>query len=116
MKIYPNDMKMKDVKIKEEYKECNVKSTIKLLNFTDTLVIYKGFIDVVRYAISDEGVLLEIECTSPMAQLDKINSFYTTTNSLQQRVPKSQWTTAPDTAFDNVALGGHSQELLWGKI
>jgi len=87
-----------------------------VLNYTDMLIIYKGFIDVVKYVISEDGVVLEIECTSPMAQLDALNSFYTTTNSLQQRVPKAAWTTAPDTAFDNVALGGHSQEILWGKI
>ena len=87
-----------------------------ILNYTDMLIIYKGFIDVVKYVISDDGVVLEIECTSPMAQLDALNSFYTTTNSLQQRVPTSQWAASPDTAFDNVALGGHSQEILWGKI
>jgi hypothetical protein len=88
-----------------------------LLNINDTLLMYKGFIDVVRYTMSEEdGVLLEIECTSPMASLDALNSFYTTTNSLRQRVPADIWAAAPDTSFDNVSLGGSAQELLWGKI
>ncbi len=88
-----------------------------LLNITDTLLMYKGFIDSVRYAISEEdGVILEIECASPMASLDAVNSFYSTTNSLKQRVPASAWIAAPDTAFDNLSLGGKAQEVLWGKI
>lgn len=88
-----------------------------IVNPSDLLLIYKGFIDVVRYNLSEEdGAILEMECASPMASLDALNSFYTTTNSLRQRVPAAEWAAAPDTAFDNVSLGGKSQEILWGKI
>lgn len=88
-----------------------------ILNYTDCIVLYKGFIDIVRYNISEEdGAIFEIECASPMASLDALNSFYTTQNSIRQRIPAAQWSTAPDTCFDNVALGGKSQEVLWGKI
>ena len=94
-----------------------VETTKPILNFADTIVLYKGFIDVVRYAIDDNnGVMLEIECASPMASLDAVNVFYSTTESLRQRVPSGTWASAPDTAFDNVSLGGRSQEILWGKI
>jgi hypothetical protein len=88
-----------------------------ITNIADTLVLYKGFIDSVKYAMSEEnGVVLEIECASPMASLDALNSFYSTTNSLRQRIPAAEWASAPDTAFDNLSLGGKSQEILWGKI
>jgi hypothetical protein len=88
-----------------------------VLNSKDLLIIYSGFVDTVRYAINEEnGVILEIECASPMASLDALNVFYTTQNSLRQRVPSSEWSNAADTSFDNVSLGGRSQEILWGKI
>lgn len=88
-----------------------------LLNLQDTLTIYRGFIDSVRYTMSEEnGTLLELECTSPMASLDALNSFYTTTNSIKQRVDAGTWSATPDTCFDNVSLGGKSQEILWGKV
>lgn len=88
-----------------------------ILNSVDLIVIYSGYIDKVQYAIDEEnGVILELECASPMASLDALNVFYSTTNSLKQRVPSEQWAAAPDTAFDNVSLGGRSQEILWGKI
>ena len=88
-----------------------------ILNSVDLIVLYSGYIDKVQYAIDEEnGVILELECASPMASLDALNVFYSTTNSLKQRVPSEQWAAAPDTAFDNVSLGGRSQEILWGKI
>ena len=88
-----------------------------ILTSTDMITLYSGYIDVVRYTIDEEnGVILELECASPMASLDALNVFYSTTNSLKQRVPSSIWAANPDTAFDNVALGGKSQEILWGKI
>lgn len=94
-----------------------IEPNMPIINSQDVLLIYKGFIDSVKYNLSEEnGAILEIECASPMAALDALNSFYTTTNSLRQRVPAAQWAAAPDTAFDNVSLGGKSQEILWGKI
>lgn len=94
-----------------------VKPNEPVLNYTDCIVMYKGFVDAVRYNISQEdGGIFEIECASPMASLDALNSFYTTTNSIKQRVPAAEWANAPDTCFDNVSLGGTAQEILWGKI
>ena len=88
-----------------------------LLEKNDTLVIYKGFIDTVSYRMSEsDGVLLDLECASPVASLDALNSFYTTRNSLRQRIPASTWASGADTAFDNISLGGKAQEILWGKI
>lgn len=88
-----------------------------ILNLKDTLMLYRGFIDVVRYNINEEsGVIFQIECASPMANLDALTAFYTTKDCLRQRVPAAVWNTNPDTAFDNISLGGHAQEILWGKI
>lgn len=88
-----------------------------ILSSADMITLYSGYIDVVRYTIDDEnGVILELECASPMASLDALSVFYSTTNSLKQRVPAAVWASSPDTAFDNVSLGGRSQEILWGKI
>ena len=88
-----------------------------ILDLDDTLIMYSGYIDSVSYNIGEsEGVLLTIECASPMASLDALSVFYTSQNSLKQRVPAEIWAVNPDTAFDNVSLGGKTQEIAWGKI
>jgi hypothetical protein len=87
-----------------------------ILSPDDMLIIYAGVVDKTGYHVSEDGVTFEIECASPMSSLDAVNSLYTTRNSQQQRVPAAMWALAPDTAFDNVSLGGKSQEFLWGKI
>lgn len=83
----------------------------------DMVIMYEGQVGSFRYVVSEEnGVLFEIEGGSPMNALDSLSNFYTSPNSLKQRIPAAEWALAPDTAFDNVSLGGKAKEILWGKI
>lgn len=86
-------------------------------NLADMFCLYRGFADSVGYTISEEdGAIFHIDCAAPVANLDALRSFYTTQDSLRQRVSVADWTAAPDTAFDNIAIGGNTKEILWGKI
>jgi hypothetical protein len=83
-----------------------------ILDPADFVLLYQGAIDKPTYMLSDEsGIIFELECSSPMAALDATNSFYTTTMSLAQRLPPS----VVDTCFEDITLGGRTQELRWGR-
>lgn len=84
-----------------------------ILDPEDMFVIYSGKIDTVKFTASEgDGMLFEIQCGSPVANLDAVNSFHTTPTSLAQRIPPS----VVDTAFDNISIKSTKQEILWGKI
>lgn len=84
-----------------------------ILDIKDMFCIYQGEIDQPKYTMSeDQGVLFELNCASPMAALDAVNSFYTSQHSLAQRKPAS----VVDTCFDKVSISGKTVEILWGKV
>lgn len=86
--------------------------TMPILDPLDFILIYQGIVDKPTYFLSDdEGIIFELECSSPMAALDATNSFYTTTQALAQRLPP----TVTDTCFEDITLGGKTQELRWGR-
>ena len=87
-----------------------------VLDSGDLITSYEGAIDAPSYEISSEnGVMLKLSCASPMAALDMTNVFYTSKDSLNQRVFKTGTITS-DCAFDNVYVGSQAILLNWGKI
>lgn len=86
-----------------------------VLDIGDLVVAYSGIVDVPAYEINTDGdTLLVIECSSPMAALDLVNPFYTSKDSLDQRV-FVELNDQTDTAFDNVYAGSQSMSVAWGK-
>ena len=91
-------------------------SGMAVLDSGDLVTSYEGTIDAPSYEISSEsGVILKLTCGSPMSALDMINVFYTSKDSLNQRVFRTGAVTN-DTAFDNVYVGSTAILLNWGKI
>lgn len=78
------------------------------LNPNDFITIYKGVIEFATMNISDEEVLMTLECSSPMANLGLVNSHFSSQDYLRQRAPS-------DTSFDQVYVGSRSVNILWGK-
>ena len=79
-----------------------------LLNATDVLTIYKGFVDKPEVIYTWDTKLATIEGTSPMADLDMINSFITSRDSMHQR-------NSNDTSFDEI-YDSSELDLKWGKV
>jgi hypothetical protein len=77
---------------------------------TNTILIYKGVVDTQSYSLSFDngGLTAKIEGSSPMADLDLVNPFYTNKDSMKQINPN-------DTAFDKVFDGSGQIKLKWGK-
>jgi hypothetical protein len=77
---------------------------------SNTILIYKGVVDAQNYSLSFDngGLTAKIEGSSPMADLDLVNPFYTNKDSMQQINPG-------DTAFDKVFDGSGQIKLKWGK-
>lgn len=77
---------------------------------SNTIIVYKGVIDTQTFAIdfSQGSIIATIECSSPMADLDLIRSFFTNKDSLKTKNPT-------DTAFDDVFDGSSEISLRWGK-
>jgi hypothetical protein len=80
-------------------------------NLVDSVLIYKGVIDSQLYEIdvNNGAIGAKIEGSSPMADLDLVNPFYTNKDSLRQRNPA-------DTSFDKVFEGSGKIQLKWGKV
>lgn len=81
-----------------------------LVNISDLLVAYEGFIDGQSYTVTPtEGTALaSIEGASPVASLGMTRP-YTTTKDFLRRLNVS------DTAFDEVHIGSTKIAKLWGK-
>jgi hypothetical protein len=77
---------------------------------SNTILIYKGVVDTQSYALSfNNGELAaKVEGSSPMADLDLVNPFYTNKDSMKQ-------VSVDDTAFDKVFEGSGQIKLKWGK-
>lgn len=79
-----------------------------MLGTDDVLSVYSGFVDAPSINNNYEEKLALIECTSPMADLDTVNSFYTSSDSMQQA-------NSSDTSFDEI-FENKSISIKWGKI
>ena len=79
-----------------------------LLNYNDVLNVYKGYVDTPEVINSWDSKLASIEGTSPMADLDMINSFMTSRDSMHQR-------NANDSSFDEI-YDSSELDLKWGKV
>ena len=75
-----------------------------------TITVYKGVLDSAAYQIDpgNGSSTLAIECSSPMADLDLVNVFYSNKESLRARYPE-------DGAFDQVFTGSEEINMKWGK-
>jgi len=79
-----------------------------LLNTSDILLAYKGFVDSPGIANDWENKVATLEGTSPMSDLDRVNPFVTSKAGMDQI---SSTDTSFDTIFKDSAL-----ELKWGKV
>jgi hypothetical protein len=82
-----------------------------LTDTDDTLLIYGGYIDEIAYSINtqEQGeVLLQIGCSSPLADLDQKNGIYLSKDVIRGRNPQ-------DGCCDAVYLGSSHLQLKWGK-
>jgi hypothetical protein len=76
----------------------------------NTIIVYKGVVDSQTFNIDfGQGeITATIECSSPMADLDLIRSFFTNKDSMRTRNPN-------DTAFDQVFDDASEVQYKWGK-
>jgi len=81
-----------------------------LTNIEDVIIAYQGTVDGQAYSIDRNNgeVLLTIEGSSPMGALGYVNSFYTSKDSIKQRL-------STDTSFDQVYEGSTEVSLVWGR-
>jgi hypothetical protein len=81
-----------------------------ILNSADILVAYSGVVDTHGYTIDPASgtITVVIECSSPMASLGLVRSFYTSRESMKQ-------ISATDTAFNQVSVTQSKTAYLWGK-
>jgi len=90
-----------------------VNQTTKLpeLDISNLLTVYRGKIDSTEYSINTATtgeVLLNVNCSSPMNDLDMTKPFYTTKDATFGR-------DASDTSFDQIYEGSGVLQLKWGK-
>lgn len=78
------------------------------LDAVDVVDIYNGTADSPSISNDMEQRLAIIEGTSPMADLDFVNVFYTSKDGMDQR-------NATDTSFDDI-YADHEVSIKWGKI
>jgi len=79
-----------------------------MLGTDDVLSVYNGFVDSPSISNNYEEKLALLECTSPMADLDTVNSFYTSRDSMEQR-------SSTDTSFDEI-FENKEISIKWGKV
>lgn len=79
-----------------------------LLNPSDIVMVYKGYVDSPAINNNWETKTAVLEGTSPMSDLDAVNPFYTSKDGMDQR-------DTTDTSFDDMFQDGEIK-LKWGKI
>ncbi|MDB4575353.1 hypothetical protein N9112_00155 [bacterium] len=79
-----------------------------LTALADTVSIYKGLVDTTAYRMTQDEVVLEITCASPMADLDQINKMVLSKDDVTSRNPA-------DTCCDQLYEGSGGIALKWGK-
>lgn len=77
---------------------------------SNTIIVYKGVVDTQTFNIdpSQSDITATIECSSPMADLDLVRSFFTNKDSMRARNPN-------DSAFDQVFDDASEVQYQWGK-
>jgi len=76
------------------------------------ITVYRGRIAGTSYKISSAmvgDVILQIDCASPMGNLDLVKAFHTNKTFMQQKI------NAKDTCFDQIYEGSGAVRLRWGK-
>lgn len=79
---------------------------------TDTVLIYKGFVDNIAYNIetgNNGEVILSVTGASPMADLDLVKTFYISKDFIRGL-------NATDNSFDQIYEGSGSVNLKWGRV
>jgi len=79
-----------------------------LTSDTDLVYVYSGFVDAPSINTDFTSKIVEIECSSPMADLDMVRPFFTTPSGMDQ-------VSSTDTSFDRINEG-YELQLEWGKI
>ena len=79
-----------------------------LVSDADLVYVYRGYIDAPKITNNFSSKIVELECSSPMADLDMVRSFWTTENGMDQY-------STTDTSFDRINEG-YELQLEWGKI
>jgi hypothetical protein len=79
-----------------------------ITNVEDIVLAYRGVVDTHGYNITEDQCTLALECSSPMADLGLVKTFYTSRDAVRQRGYM-------DTAFDQVYSGSKGLDLLWGR-
>jgi hypothetical protein len=79
-----------------------------LLNTSDMVQVYQGYVDTPIISNDWESKTAVIEGTSPMSDLDAVNVFYTSRDGMDQR-------STTDTSFDDMFEDGEIK-YKWGKV
>jgi|GEM_PF-1865641 len=81
-----------------------------ILSPLDVMTAYSGVVDTQGYTIDAKNgtVVAVIECSSPVASLGRINSFYTSKESMKKF-------NLTDNSFDEIYVGSKRIGRLWGK-
>ena len=74
----------------------------------DLVYVYRGYVDAPKLSNNFSSKVVQLECSSPMADLDMIRPFYTTESGMDQY-------SLNDTSFDRINEG-YELQLEWGKI
>jgi hypothetical protein len=78
---------------------------------TNSVLVYKGVIDGQKYQLEldeESSAVVQIECSSPMADLNLVKPFFTSKESMRQK-------NSNDTSFDSNYQGSGQIKLKWGK-
>ena len=78
-----------------------------LLNTSDIISVYSGFVDSPAVQNDWESKLASFEGTSPMSDLDRVNSFITSKSGMDN-------ISSTDTSFDDIYLDT-ALHIKWGK-
>lgn len=79
-----------------------------LTNLEDLIYVYKGYIDAPKITSDFESKIVELDCSSPMADFDMVRPFWTTSYGMDQY-------STTDTSFDRINEG-YEIQISWGKI
>lgn len=79
-----------------------------MLGTDDVISVYNGFVDSPKITNDFEQKLAVVECTSPMSDLDTVNTMYTSKDGMDQ-------VSSTDTSFDEI-FDNKKISLNWGKV
>jgi hypothetical protein len=83
-------------------------TNLPLLSSADIMDVYNGFVDAPKLSNDFEEKLAVIECTSPMADLDAVNPFFSSKDGMDNR-------SSTDTSFDQI-FDNKEVSIKWGKV